>query len=407
MEEYYSVMDCHTTTDERQRYVGKIVGMMRRMVWCGVLAVTVCGAMRASVAWGQELPATSGPWVMEKSGSTAGLRGIHAVGGGVAWASGTNGTVLRTEDGGYEWQSCAMPPGAEKLDFRGIWAWDDNTAMVMASGTGDASRIYETKDGCSSWKLLFTNPDKDGFWDAMVFLNRDRGYLLGDPVRGKFAFFTTKDGGTTWARSDAASLASGPEATGAFAASNSSLLGRPNEPVAFGTGGALYFSQSFRMTIRLSTNSGPPVPPTEQWNRAAAPLANQGEAAGIFSLGFHEGPVHGYGYTLVAVGGDYTKPNESTGTAAWSTDGGKTWTAATKPPHGYRSAVAWDADAKAWIAAGTNGSDISYDDGKTWVSLDNGNWNALSLPWVVGPSGRIAKLDPGKLPRSGDQSGAK
>src|SRR5580692_199759 len=30
MEEYYSVMDCHTTTDERQRYVGNIVGMMRR-----------------------------------------------------------------------------------------------------------------------------------------------------------------------------------------------------------------------------------------------------------------------------------------------------------------------------------------------------------------------------------------
>ena len=81
-------------------------------------------------------------------------------------------------------------------------------------------------------------------------------------------------------------------------------------------------------------------------------------------------------------------------------DGGKTWAAAAKPPHGFRSAVAWDADARAWIAAGTNGSDISYDDGKTWVPLDNGNWNALSLPWVVGPDGRIAKLDAGNLPRS-------
>ena len=65
----------------------------------------------------------------------------------------------------------------------------------------------------------------------------------------------------------------------------------------------------------------------------------------------------------------------------------------TKPPHGFRSAVAWDADAKAWIAAGTNGSDISYDDGKTWTPLDNGNWNALSLPWIVGLHGRIARLD--------------
>jgi photosystem II stability/assembly factor-like uncharacterized protein len=364
-------------------------------------------------ALGQTLGQASGPWILEKSGTTAGLRGIHAAGGGpphraghdgdpgvgVAWASGTNGTVLRTEDGGYEWQTCAMPPGADKLDFRGIWAWDDQTAIVMSSGTGDLSRLYKTTDGCSSWKLLFTNPDKDGFWDAMVFLNRDRGYLLGDPVQGKIAFFTTKDGGVTWTRSDAAGLASGPEANGAFAASNSSLLGQPNEPVAFGTVGSSYLAQSFRMTIRFSTNPGSPAPPTEQWSRTAVPLAKGNDAAGIFSLGFHEGPVHGYGYTLVAVGGDYTKPNETAGTAAWSSDGGKTWTAAAKPPHGFRSAVAWDADLKAWIAAGTNGSDISWDDGKTWEPLDDGNWNALSLPWIAGPNGRIARLDAARVKR--------
>jgi hypothetical protein len=131
---------------------------------------------------------------------------------------------------------------------------------------------------------------------------------------------------------------------------------------------------------------------TEEWKRRAVPLANEGESAGIFSLGYHTGDVVGYGYSLVAVGGDYTKPNESAGTAAWTADGGQHWTAATKPPHGYRSTVAWDADAKAWIAAGTNGSDISYDDGTTWQPLDDGNWNALSLPWIVGPKGRIAKL---------------
>jgi photosystem II stability/assembly factor-like uncharacterized protein len=351
----------------------------------------------SGAAVAQTLGQASGPWVLEQSNTQAGLRGIHAVGGGVAWASGTNGTVLRTEDGGYEWQSCAAPPDSDKLDFRGVWAWDDQTAIVMSSGTGDMSRLYKTTDGCSSWKLLYANPDKDGFWDAVVFLNRDRGYLLGDPVGGKFAFFTTKDGGASWSRSDAAGLASGPDATGVFAASNSSLLGRPNEPVAFGTGGASYFCQSFRVTIRLSGSLGPAAPPAEQWARAAVPLAKDGDAAGIFSLGFHEGAVHGYGYSLVAVGGDYKKPNETAGTAAWSTDGGKTWTAATKPPHGFRSAVEWDADLKAWIAAGTNGSDISWDDGKTWEPLDDGNWNALSLPWVVGPGGRIAKLDAGRV----------
>lgn len=148
----------------------------------------------------------SGPWVMQSSGTTAGLRGIHAVGGGVAWASGTDGTVLRTEDSGYMWQRCAMPPGAEKLDFRGIWAWDADTAMVMSSGPGDLSRIYKTTDGCSHWRLLYTNPDKDGFWDAMVFWNSpvlgdEEGVLLGDPVCGFFQRFDLRRRGEEIARS--------------------------------------------------------------------------------------------------------------------------------------------------------------------------------------------------------------
>jgi photosystem II stability/assembly factor-like uncharacterized protein len=337
----------------------------------------------------------SGPWAMQVSGTTAGLRGIHAVGGGVAWASGTDGTVLRTEDGGYMWQRCAMPPGAQKLDFRGIWAWDENTAVVMSSGPSDQSRIYKTVDGCSHWKLVFTNPDKDGFWDAMVFGDRSHGYLLGDPVSGRFVFLTTKDGGESWTSSKAAGLEANNGATGAFAASNSSLLAGPREPVLFGTGAGYIYSLETVGTISFRTPPGTRIKMHEQWTRSATPLQASGDSSGIFSLGYDAGALPGYGYTLVAVGGDYRKPGETAQTAAWSADR-QHWRAATHPPHGYRSAVAWDPDAKAWIAAGTNGSDISYDDGKTWTPLDNGNWNALSLPWVVGPGGRIAKL--GKLP---------
>ncbi|MGA8528565.1 MAG: hypothetical protein WB622_02555 [Acidobacteriaceae bacterium] len=368
---------------------------MTRLV-CGLASLLFLVPVLAA---GQSLHENSGPWVLERSGTTAGLRGIHAVGGGVAWASGTNGTVLRTEDGGYEWQSCAMPPGAEKLDFRGIWAWDDNTAIVISSGPGDASRLYKTTDGCSSWKLVFTDPDKDGFFDAVVFSSRQHGYLLGDPVGGRFAFFTTADGGETWSRSRAEGLNAGSDAKGAFAASNSSLLGSSGEPVGFGTGGAWYYSQAYGGAIALPMKPGTRIKMTEQWGRVSVPLVKDGDAAGIFSLGWHGGDVVGHGFTLVAVGGDYTEPNDSAGTAAWSADGGKTWTAAAKPPHGYRSAVGWDSGAKAWVTAGTNGSDISYDDGKTWVNLDDGNWNARSLPWIVGPNGRIAKLDPDRVPK--------
>src|SRR6202047_3715069 len=91
-------------------------------------------------------------WQMQQSGSHVTLRGIHAVSAGVAWASGAEGTVLRTEDGGYVWQRCAVPAGAEKLDFRGVWGWDANTAIVMSSGPGAGSRPYKSTEGCTHWR---------------------------------------------------------------------------------------------------------------------------------------------------------------------------------------------------------------------------------------------------------------
>lgn len=179
------------------------------------------------------IPSAHAQFDMEDSHTNASLRGIHNVGGGVAWASGTNGTVLRTEDGGYLWQTCNMPPGAEKLDFRGIQAFDENTAIVMSSGTGDLSRIYKTTDACQTWKLVFSNPEKEGFWDAILFVDRNNGILFGDPAVGLDGTFAlrlrvTHDGGLTWAPiTDPESSAPGknlmPVAKeGFFAASNSS-----------------------------------------------------------------------------------------------------------------------------------------------------------------------------------------
>jgi hypothetical protein len=109
---------------------------------------------------------------------------------------------------------------------------------------------------------------------------------------------------------------------------------------------------------------------------------------------------------LIAVGGDYSKFEVSDGTAATCKRELKDppfmtffkCEASITPPHGYRSAVQWSEALKAWITVGTNGSDISRDDGKTWQPLDNGIWNALSLPFVVGPNGRIARINPSALP---------
>lgn len=352
-------------------------------------------------AWGQGTGQKSGPWVLEQSGTTAGLRGIHSVGGGVAWASGTNGTILRTEDGGYEWQSCAPPPDSAGLDFRGIWAWDEKTAIVMSSGTGDQSRVYRTTDGCSHWTLVLADPDKNGFFDAMVFAGRETGYLLGDPVDGSFLLMRTADGGVTWTKIQSAGLAA-PSGIAAFAASNTALSDAglmanallPGDGrvwfVTGGQGGAFIYKGASNCVRGENTAPDPVCLNSWTFERQPLPMAGNAESAGAFSLHvvwWDEG-VKG----AVVVGGDFSKPDEGEGTAICTSDGQR-WIAAAKPPHGYRSAVTWDADINAWIAVGTNGSDVSWDGGRTWLPLDDGKWNALSLPWAVGPGGRIGKIN--------------
>jgi hypothetical protein len=343
------------------------------------------------------LPARA-QWTLQASNTTADLRGIHSIGNGVAWASGTNGTVLRTEDGGYVWQSCSVPPGAEHLDFRGIQAFDANAAIVMSSGKGELSRLYKTTDGCHSWKLLFTNPDKDGFWDALL-VGGKTVFILGDPVNDAFVFEESHDLGATWRRN---SLPASLPDEGAFAASNSSLLtDSANGVIMFGTGGP--------RGARLFFSHAPCTRPVEKdcWSPYAMPMFGAGAPMGIFSLAANR---RESADRFVAVGGDYSKPDQA-GTAAFTSDKQFAgWAVSQTPPHGYRSSVAYDQQTKTWITVGPNGTDISTDDGKNWRPLypdpaqhdsadADKNWNAISLPFVVGPKGRIGRHNGGGFAR--------
>ena len=345
---------------------------------------------------------------IEDSHTTASLRGIHNVGAGVAWASGTNGTVLRTEDGGYLWQTCTIPPGAEKLDFRGIQAFDANTAIVMSSGKGDLSRLYQTTDGCQTWKRLFTNPDKEGFWDALQALNKDVFEIVGDSVDHILVNEKTGHVIPVWRfnqgddpdsrTSDHFFELAADHKEGGFAASNSTLVigAVPHRDPVWSYQWLATQTPDHSYVHRDASEETPTCEPCrKEFLRVETPMSQGSPAAGIFSLAFRDDQ---FG---VAVGGDYQKPDAKVKTAAYSDDAGKTWRLTQTPPHGYRSSVAYDRQQKLWITVGPNGTDISRDDGRNWTPLKpsgydppdaDKNWNALSLPFVVGPHGRIGRL---------------
>ena len=340
-------------------------------------------------------------WQLQDAHTAADLRGIDSLGNGVAWASGTNGTVFRTEDAGFVWQLCAIPPNAEHLDFRGIQAFDKDTAIVMSSGKGDLSRLYKTTDGCQTWKRVFDNPDETGFFDAIHRVTPHQVFVAGDPVHGKFSMFTSRDAGDTWFIEDDPGLDASATA-GAFAASNSSLTSL-GPMLLLGTGGPK--AAVYRVEPNCDAKTGLC---SMAWKNTETPLAHGDPAAGVFSVAarFAAGASGKVSGIIVAVGGTYNKPAANDAVSAFSRDGGATWTASQTMPGGYRSSVAYNKLNNTWITVGPTGTDISTDDGRNWHPLKAGpsdppdadqHWNALSLPFVVGPHGRIATLRPNTL----------
>lgn len=360
-------------------------------------------------------------WQVQQSNTTADLHAIHAVSDQIAWASGAQGTVVRTTDGGANWQRCAALPGGEQLDLRGVQGFDATTAVVMSHGKGELSRVYRTTDSCKSWTLVFQNPDPEGVWDSMQFQfhpgkGTEKGYysygvLIGHPVDGEFVIFTSKDHGSTWqALRDDEAFAPGPPA-----------LARPGEyPLAFGNsaltatadqdsfafvtggegGGRLLYPQGerydFNYTAMKYTFSEVQLPIT----------ANP--SAGAVSVGARRATPDRV--DLMIVGGDADHPD--VGNAVFVRHGGPSLkkllapraVAAARPPSGFRTAVAYDPAADRWITVGPNGTDVSHDDGRTWTPVSPGtsdaadankNWQSMSLPFVVGPNGRIGRLHDG------------
>jgi photosystem II stability/assembly factor-like uncharacterized protein len=316
-------------------------------------------------------------WSVLTTGVDTNLRGVSVVAGDptgqktTIWASGSNGAILRSTDSGKQWEHLTVA-GGQSLDFRGVQAFDENIAYVISSGEGEKSRIYKTTDGGKSWEMQYTDKRKEFFLDGIACISVTNCFALSDPVDGKFLVLHTSDG-RQWKELPNAAMPIAFAKEGSFAASNASLLLYGDTEIYFATGGP-----AARVFHSAGMGKG--------WTVTETPVLNGNAPQGIFSLARS-------GDTMVAVGGDYTKPERTERVAAYSLDQGQTWKLAEKGPRGYRSAVA--KYGTGFIAVGPNGADTSAD-GIRWVSAGKLDLNAVAAfggnGWAVGAHGAAARF---------------
>ena len=286
--------------------------------------------------------------------------------------------MLRTHDG-ERWEKVPVA-GGEELDFRDLEVLDASTVVLMSAGPGDASRIYRSVDGGTTWGLVHKNPEKEGFYDAIAFWDARNGILFGDPVGGRFVVRVTADGGRTWYPPKGMRMPEALPGEGAFAASGTCLFAAKGGHEAWFVTGGAKISRVFHTEDRGDT-----------WSVAEAPVPAGKPTAGLFSVAFSDA-MHGF-----VAGGDYKDAKLAALNGARTEDGGKTWLPAPMAPSGFFSAVAAVPGNRAdFVAVGLAGSVVSHDAGRTWTSVGDAPMNAVSFSdadtgWSAGPKGTIAK----------------
>ncbi|MBF8191224.1 oxidoreductase [Nonomuraea sp. K274] len=340
-------------------------------------------ALSAAIVLAAPLPAHAGTpelgWDLKETGVTSRLRGLSPVSRHVVWASGSDGTVLRTVDGGRTWENVS-PPGATALEFRDIEAFDAHRAVALSIGEGTDSRVYRTEDGGRTWAETFMNDEPQAFYDCLAFFDKRHGLAMSDPVDGRFRILATGDGGRSWEVLPSAGMPEALPGEAGFAASGQCLVTAGGRDVWLAAGGAAR-SRVFHSGDRGLT-----------WTVADTPIPAGDPARGVFGLAFldrHRG---------IAVGGDFRPDQPSPAAGAVTGDGGATWRPAATPPPGYRSGVTWLPHLPtAALAVGPSGSDVTYSSGRTWHTFDTGSFDTVSCThdltcWAAGERGRLAKL---------------
>lgn len=313
-------------------------------------------------------------WQEVNSPFNSSLRGIAAIDSSTCWASGSNGKVILTTNGGKTWFDRSIPR-LDTLQFRDIHAFDKDNVIIISAGL--PAVIAQTSNAGRDWIISYFSKQKGLFFDALDFWDEKRGIAFSDAPDSLLYIMTTEDGGEHW--KVLADSLSPPVFShqGGFAASGTCLITYGNGKAIIGLGGP-------EATILQSNDFG------NTWRKSKSPL-DAGEASkGNFSFSEFQNQ-------LFVVGGDYLGDSLSTNSIAKSIDDGNSWqlTQDTAVAGKYRSSIV-QIDENRLIATSRTGSSYSLDAGLTWTSF-KGAYFSLSkgkdgFIWGSGAKGKVARL---------------
>ncbi len=302
-------------------------------------------------------------WVQQTSGTTAQLNSVSAISDQICWVAGAPGTVLRTTNAGVNWLNST---GNISASFTGvnIWGVDGLTALV-AGVIGSNAFVYRTSNGGTNWTQVFMQTG--GFINSVQLTGGLFGYMMGDPVGGRWSLWNTGTIGLSW---DSTSLRLA--GTGEAGCNNGMFI----------LGTKLWFTtNTSNGKIYYSTNSG---------------VSFTTQQTGATSQSF--GAIW-FNYASVGMA-------SSNSSLFYTTTSGSTWSPVTNVPGtGVISGITGK-NTRWWCIRSSSGSSIytSGDNGATWTSQScpSGSYAHITLGrlstggtanvWAVGDAGKIIYL---------------
>jgi photosystem II stability/assembly factor-like uncharacterized protein len=217
---------------------------MKQFITCLFIFMITCDSFSQAVIISEQSSGTTQTLTSVSSNS-------HAFTGSYAWVCGYGGTVLRTTNNGVVWMNVSgngIPAATQLINIASI---DENTA-VTAGYVGTNTFVYRSSNAGANWSQVFT--ETGGFIDAISFIDiipNNTGFMIGDPVGGRWSLWKTSDGGITWDSSGMYLPQVGSEAGW------NNSLSNDNGKLTFGTNNTrVYYSSDFGTSWTAQPTTG-------------------------------------------------------------------------------------------------------------------------------------------------------